>query len=94
MAFRFKSAVFLAVLMILSAFPARAEKEEVFVSGQSSEALAMLEERFASLSGSLGKMSTPPKLSGTLSLPPRMDGHIGLPGSAGNLSHTQEGDKR
>ena len=44
------------------------------------DVLAMLEERFASLSGNLGKMTTLPKLSGTLSLPSEIQGKIQLPG--------------
>ena len=49
-------------------------------SAPNADALAMLEERFASLSGSLGKMTVPPNLSGKISLPSEIHGKIQLPG--------------
>lgn len=79
---KFKSIAFLGLIagFFISA-PAFAEADYSHESSAPNAAvLAMLEERFASLSGSLGKMTTPPKLSGTLSLPPGFDGKVQLPG--------------
>ena len=86
--------VMLGFLIFAFCASASAQEKETIVSGETGEALAMLQERFASLSGSLGKMSVPPQLSGTLSLPPRMEGKINLPGGSGNLTPShQEGEK-
>lgn len=68
-----------------------AREQETIVSGQTSDALAMLEQRFSSLSGSLGKMPETPKLSGTLALPPQMEGKVSLPG--GSAPSLKEGEK-
>ena len=62
-------------------------------SAPNADALAMLEERFASLSGSMGKMTTLPKLSGTLSLPPQIKGEIHLPGD-GVLTQQSSKEKK
>ncbi len=90
---RFKFLLAALVSAAIFAAPLYAEiQEEITDSAPNAEALAMLEQRFASLSGSLGKMSQPPKLSGTLSLPPNLEGRISLPGGRENI-RTQQGDK-
>lgn len=86
-----KAAVFTAAAFIFCN-PLHARETEI-VSGASSDALAMLEERFSSLSGSLGKMSEPPRFKGTMSLPPSMNGRINVPGGE-KITNSQEGDKQ
>ncbi len=73
--------IFLAVIWTSSfCGSAFADENDTAASAPNADVLAMLEERFASLSGSMGKMTTLPKLSGTLSLPSEIHGKIHLPG--------------
>lgn len=83
MAPRFKIFFFLSVFLCaasLTGFSEDGANAPTETAAPTVDALAMLEERFASLSGSLGKMTTPPKLSGTISIPSQIEGKIQLPG--------------
>lgn len=80
---RFKFLFFLLVFTCAVSFQGFSEEDSVLPAepaAPTADALAMLEERFASLSGSLGKMTTPPKLSGTIGIPSQIEGKIQLPG--------------
>ncbi len=68
--FRGPAALFCLFFLTAAAVPSPGEKrEETIESGQSAEALKMIQERFEALSGGLRSMPEPPRIQGEINIP-------------------------